>query len=457
MNSHTGAKPFQCAVCNKSFSRRASLWNHCRIHIEHWPFQCPLCDSRFKWKNCLYIHWRMHIRKDPSVATKLDSMVNSVTGVSFIRSGIAKAVVETANNVKTKINQLQKEDRVRSRVIARYLKQLVKNGSLEGARGPDITNLAGPATAMMMTSGDASGKSEPSHLVDHLHFPVNKRAQMQKMIDSRGVPVQEEPSDRVDQGPDDFPDFELTAQGPRREARVVNQREIEAVQKLHFKHKSMFLFRSPMPRTNNDASCPLLPMECKVYNASEHIPDAEIYEEEKAEPIFYNDNILPEKLCGKRRKTRKARFPTKKMAVADHNFEEVADETLMLPCAGDGKWDNSADTSLSTVHEEAEENCHKQQQQHCGASNPTSCATDTDPDAHLCCQHAIEPVFEDISGSDFSIELGVERAINSHANNNYDKNEGKILNGEIADFLNSIRKGQEGSLENGNDLPQEKW
>ncbi|TRY98553.1 hypothetical protein DNTS_005265 [Danionella cerebrum] len=54
--SHAGIKPFKCAACEKSFSRRAHMLEHQRTHTDDYRFRCRVCTLGFKRRRELREH-----------------------------------------------------------------------------------------------------------------------------------------------------------------------------------------------------------------------------------------------------------------------------------------------------------------------------------------------------------------------------------------------------------------
>ena len=63
--SHAGANPFKCDLCEKEFSRSDNLTTHKRIHTGAKPIICDLCERGFAHFSTLTKHKRIHTGAKP--------------------------------------------------------------------------------------------------------------------------------------------------------------------------------------------------------------------------------------------------------------------------------------------------------------------------------------------------------------------------------------------------------
>ena len=68
MNTHTGAKPFECKQCHKRFVANSVLWRHKKAHSAT-QFKCPFCQQKFSRPDHCRTHWKGN--KHPAIGCKV--------------------------------------------------------------------------------------------------------------------------------------------------------------------------------------------------------------------------------------------------------------------------------------------------------------------------------------------------------------------------------------------------
>ncbi|KAI8124932.1 Hypermethylated in cancer 1 protein [Lucilia cuprina] len=59
---HRRIRKHKCTDCDKIFGKRSNLINHMRIHSGEKPFECPSCSWKFAQSSALKRHMKKHAK-----------------------------------------------------------------------------------------------------------------------------------------------------------------------------------------------------------------------------------------------------------------------------------------------------------------------------------------------------------------------------------------------------------
>lgn len=62
---HNNERPYQCAICGKSFVQVSTHKAHMLTHSNEYNYPCSECDKKFKQATNLKLHMRVHTKETP--------------------------------------------------------------------------------------------------------------------------------------------------------------------------------------------------------------------------------------------------------------------------------------------------------------------------------------------------------------------------------------------------------
>ena len=85
--------PFPCDICGQTFSQRALLTTHFRIHTGEKLYDCDICEKTFTWKHRLTSHKRIYTGERPyvcNICEKTFTRKDKLTHHKKIHTGLYK-------------------------------------------------------------------------------------------------------------------------------------------------------------------------------------------------------------------------------------------------------------------------------------------------------------------------------------------------------------------------------
>ena len=78
MKKKEESNDFQCATCNRTFSKKVNMERHMKIHTRDQDFLCEICNKRYTDQSSLVRHQQIHRRTNESRTTNVTCVTNSL-------------------------------------------------------------------------------------------------------------------------------------------------------------------------------------------------------------------------------------------------------------------------------------------------------------------------------------------------------------------------------------------
>ncbi|XP_043928941.1 zinc finger and BTB domain-containing protein 20 [Protopterus annectens] len=86
MVTHTGVRAYQCNICNKRFTQKSSLNVHMRLHRGEKSYECYVCKKKFSHKTLLERHVALHTNGTGVDTTTMGTTGSSAEGTTYVCS-----------------------------------------------------------------------------------------------------------------------------------------------------------------------------------------------------------------------------------------------------------------------------------------------------------------------------------------------------------------------------------